>query len=212
MKAETTKQCMSLLGESVLKRAVSAFDLCDDISSIVVVIREDERQFVMRELSEIKKLVCVVVGGKTRAESARIGFLAIPEKTDFVAIHDAARCLITPEMITDVLSDAIKYGAATAATPAVDTVKIIDNEGFVEYTPKRALVMMASTPQIFSVEIYKKALSCAEKIDDTVTDDNMLVEMAGYKVFCTDVGKENIKITVPGDIQYAEHILKGREK
>ena len=115
-------------------------------------------------------------------------------------------------MIGMVLSDAIKHGAATAASRATDTVKIIDANGFVNNTPTRDLVMLASTPQLFSTEIYREALFRAKTLPPTITDDNMLVENAGYKIFCTDIGKENIKITVPGDIQYAEYILKGREE
>ena len=212
MNINTTKQQLFIADKTVLRRSLEAFDSCPDIKSITLVIKDGEEVFAKEQSEGITKLYRIVTGGKTRAESARLGFYAIPESADFVAIHDAARCLVTPTDISKVISDAITHGAATAATGASDTVKIVSPDGFVTDTPDRSRVMLAATPQIFKTDIYKSALAASDADDVTVTDDNMLVERAGFKVYCTDTGKENIKITHTGDVEYAELILRRREK
>lgn len=209
MGAPVTKQKIEILGKTVLRRTLEAFEACESIGSIVIVTRADEMEFARAQASGITKLYNVTVGGNTRAESAACGFSVIPKDTDYVAIHDAARCLVTAEMISKVVLDAEMYGAATAATRVTDTVKIVDKDGFVSSTPDRNYVMLASTPQVFSTIIYNKALSGVDLSDSKITDDNMLVERIGVKVFCTDVGKRNIKITTKSDIAYANLLLKG---
>ncbi len=212
MNINTTKQQLLIDGKTVLRRSLEAFDACPQITSITVVVREGEEDFAKEQIFGLGKVEDIVVGGKTRAESARIGFSAIPKNSDFVAIHDAARCLITPEAISSVVADAVAYGAATASARVTDTVKLVDTSGFVTDTPDRDYVMLATTPQIFKTDIYSSALDKVGSTDSAVTDDNMLVERAGYKVFCTDTGRENIKITHAGDVEYAEFILRRREK
>ena len=210
MKSSLTKQRMTVLGETVLHRAARAFDECDEITDITVVVRADEVEFARAELSDLSKPVSVVVGGDTRAESAKIGFLSIADRTDFVAIHDAARCLVTPEMITRVLNTAYECGAATAAAPVFDTVKCVDGEGRIISTPARSTLRLATTPQAFSTAIYRAALEFSDDYTG-VTDDNMLVERSGAEVFCVDLGVENIKITTMQDVKLAEIILEARK-
>ena len=212
MNISTTKQQLLIAGKTVLRRSLEAFQSCSGITSITVVVREGEQDFAMQQAFGLDKVRSIVIGGKTRAESARIGFGAIPEDSDYVAIHDAARCLITPEAISSVVNDAVKHGAASASMRAIDTVKLVDNEGFVLDTPDRDRVMLATTPQIFKTDIYSTALNLTDSTDSAITDDNMLVERAGYKVFCTDTGKNNMKITHSDDVEYAEFILRSREK
>ena len=114
MRSDKTKQKIEILGKSVLRRTLEAFDKCTLVTSITLVIRKGEEDFVRGEIIGIAKPVNVVFGGATRAESARLGFAAIPSDAEFVAIHDAARCLITDNMIKSVAEEAFSYGAATA--------------------------------------------------------------------------------------------------
>ena len=209
MRATITKQRLPILGETVLHRAVRAFEECEVINSIVVVAREDEVSIVKSAVSDFKKIHSVVAGGNTRAESSFLGFEAIPEDVDFVAIHDSARCLINPADIAKVVCDAQKYGAATASCVVTDTVKRVDDDGFVSATENRDCLRLAQTPQIFKKELYSRAVSSINIRDTRITDDNMLLEMTGVKVFCTDIGSYNIKITYPDDILYTEFLLKG---
>ena len=211
MNLSVTKQQLEILGETVLFRTLEAFEKCKDVDSIIVVTRDDEIEFVKSVIADgITKVRDVVVGGAFRAVSAYNGFCAIPSDTDFVAIHDGARCLITPEQISRIISDAKEYGAATAATYLTDTIKEVDENGFTVRTHDRRFTVSVQTPQIFRVDIYKNAIENVDLNDPAITDDNMLIELLGGKVYCTDVGKENIKITYKSDIEYAEYILKGR--
>lgn len=212
MKNKTTKQKISILGESVLKRCVRVFENCPVINSIVVVCREDETEWAVEELkSSSSKIHAIISGGKSRAESARLGFLAIPNKTGFVAIHDAARCLITCDIIENVVSAAQKHGAASASTPITDTQKMVDHQGFVINTVPRDRMYAVQTPQVFDVKKYAFAMENVE-LDDSITDDNMLMEKIGERVFLVDTGRQNIKITEPSDIEQAEYIIVRREK
>lgn len=209
MNSSVTKQQLKIAGETVLFRTLSAFEKCKDIDSIVIVTRRDEIAFAEGEIANnITKASKIVIGGETRAESAFLGFSEIPDDTDYVAIHDGARCLITPDMISKILDDAKAYGAATAATYITDTVKKIDESGFAVATYDRRCTVTVQTPQIFRTDIYKRAVCDGAYLNPDVTDDNMLVEKIGEKIYCTDVGRDNIKITVPSDIEYAEYILK----
>ena len=211
MRSDTTKQRMKLEGKSVLWHTVRAFSECPDIDYIIAVCREDEIEEFDRELScDFKKLVSLTVGGKNRAESARLGFSAIPEDSAYVAIHDGARCLITPEMITSVVNSAKKYGAASAVSKVSATLKVCGEEGFILSTLPRENAYFAETPQIFEAEKYRRALASCESTTE-ITDDNMLLEAIGEKVYWVDVGSGNLKITTPEDIAYAEYIIKRRK-
>ena len=209
MGADLTKQRMDILGKSVLLHSLIAFDRCEMVRDIVIVTRADEVEFSRETALGISKPVKIVVGGSTRSESARIGFSSLEQDTDFVAIHDAARCLITPDAICEVISRAIECGAATAAAPVTDTVKRVSEKGTILSTVPRNELWAASTPQVFKTDIYASALNSG---DIDATDDNMLVENIGVEIACVDVGRENIKITRADDIKYAEYILSERQE
>lgn len=207
MLSDTTKQRMTILGESILHRSVRAFSECDSVGSIVVVCRADELDWAKSELFDISTPLIFVIGGKSRAESARLGFEAIPADSTFVAIHDAARCLVTSEIIHSVITSARINGAATAATPVIDTLKRVDSTLKIVETVSRDSLYSAQTPQVFLTSLYKKALENANTLEG-ITDDNMLIEGMWENVAVVDTGRENIKVTTPDDIKYAEHILE----
>ena len=211
MRSDKTKQKIEILGKSVLLRTLEAFDKCSIVSSITLVIRSGEEEFARGESVGIKKPLNIVLGGDTRAESARLGFLAIPDGSEYVAIHDAARCLITDNMIKSVAEAAFSCGAATASAKSFDTLKRVDADGFITATLDRSEIIRVQTPQIFSVPIYKKALESA-RIDAGITDDNMLVEGIGQRIRCVDTGSTNIKITEPSDIPLAVSILQNESE
>lgn len=205
MMAKTTKQQMKICGESVLFRAVRAFEEAEKINAIVAVCREDELDFAKEELKTFKKLTDIVVGGSDRRQSAKRGFDAC-HGADFVAIHDAARCMITPECVDEVVSAAHKHGAASAVGQVVDTVKLLNSDGAIEKTVPRDGLCFAQTPQVFSSEIYKRALDASEGI--AVTDDNMMAELINARIKAVEVGGYNFKITTWKDIEYAEFLIE----
>ena len=204
------KQFLKIDGVSVIERSVDAFSRCELVDEIVLVIRPGDDAAVNPIAKKYSKVRKLCYGGAYRAESAKNGYYCCSADSDVVAIHDAARCLITPEMITKVIEKAQKKGAATAASRLYDTVKRADSEGKIYETVNRDGLWCAATPQAFSYELYGRAL---EKCFDTgLTDDNMLVERLGVSVFCVDTGKTNIKITEKEDVALAEFILRKRKE
>lgn len=209
-----TKQHLTLCGIPVVARTLIAFEKCDRINEIIVVARKEEMGEYAHYAREygITKISAVVEGGNTRQSSVLCGFEAINDKSEFVAIHDGARCLITKENIDAVLHDAYAYGAATAATTATDSIKRADSYGFIAETVERENLWTVQTPQVFKTELYRAAAYVCRDESFTATDDNALAEHVGFRVKLTDVGRENIKITTPTDITVAEAILTSREK
>ena len=214
MGGETTKQMTLLCGIPVVVHTLLAFEKCERINEIIVVAKEDELPLYdgFKHTYGLSKLASVVKGGSTRQESSLMGFDATSPKADYVAIHDAARCLITSEEIVKTLDGAIKYGAASASVGVVDTVKIVDEHGFAYKTEDRNHVRLAQTPQIFSRNLYCAAAYTAKEEGFDATDDNMLVERIGRKIKMIDCSKDNIKITRPEDLKKAERILCERQK
>lgn len=206
-----SKQFMEIGGVPVLARTLLAFEKAPLIKEIVVVAKEDSLREV-RDLAHtygITKLTAVVAGGDTRALSVKNGMAALSPKAKFVAIHDGARCLVTPPMIEDVCRAAYTYKAATAAAPVTDTVKLATKDGFIKETLNRNTVFLATTPQVFSVNLYQGALATVTDFE-SLTDDNQLIERLPHPVKIVDCGKTNLKITTPEDIGLAEAVLRER--
>lgn len=208
MQADKPKQFLKILGKTVLERTISAFDKSDKIDEIVVVVREDDLALAERiaQMMTLSKKISFTISGRCRAESAKNGFMACIEGCDYVAIHDAARCLITPEMIDNVVEKAHKFGASTAVCGVSDTIKTVDECGRIKSTIPRDTVFRAQTPQVFAKEIYIRALEGCKNLS-SITDDNMLVEDIGESIYTVDVGETNIKITTSDDLDIARNIL-----
>ena len=211
MCTDKTKQFINIFGKTVLERSILAFEKSTLTDEIVVVVKADELDAARAAIDAMKLLkpTSVVTGGACRAESAKNGFFAVGEAVDTVAVHDAARCLITPEMIDKVVEMAHKTGAATAACGVFDTVKLVDENGKITSTVPRQSVYRAQTPQVFSRALYKRALDACNDLS-VITDDNMLVENIGTDIYAVDLGQNNIKITTKEDLTLARNILTER--
>jgi 2-C-methyl-D-erythritol 4-phosphate cytidylyltransferase len=147
--------------------------------------------------------VVMVDGGATRAESVSNALVAVD--TELVAIHDAARPLLTPDLLDDLIAELVANpdadGVITAA-PVTDTVKKVDGERITE-TLDRSQLWAAQTPQVFRTEALRSALKSA----NSVTDEAMLIEAAGGTVLIHDSGLPNLKVTTPIDLSVAELLL-----
>ena len=209
MNLNKTKQRLLICGKSVLRHSLEAYESASSVDSIIIVCRADEIEFAEQESKSLTKVKNIIIGGKTRAESAKLGFYSIFNDVDFVAFHDAARCLITPEMIDRVIGKAHESLAATAALAVSDTVKIVDSDGKITATIPRETVFRAQTPQVFEKTLYARALECCDALDK-ITDDNMLVERIGTDIYAVDLGPTNIKITAKEDLTLAKNILTER--
>ena len=201
-----------VLGLPVIVRKILAFECCDDIHEIVLVVRKEDlkRYEALVKNCEFQKISAIVVGGDTRQESALKGFDAISQKSSLVAIPDGARCLITPEQISKVIEEAGIYNAATAASKVTDTVKMATKDGFISKTIDREYVWNVQTPQVFEVKLYATSAYYSKEQGFLATDDCMLVEAYGKKVKFVDGDYENIKITTPEDIELALNYIKKR--
>ena len=210
MSADKTKQMLEIDGKSILKHTLLAFEAAKSISEIVVVCRDGEQNFVNNELQSIGKCSKIVTGGKCRAESASNGFYQISDDIEYIMIHDAARCLITPYEIDLVAKAVYEYKAATASVAVSDTLKRCNGKRITETVPRKDL-RAVQTPQAFERDLYSRALACAPIIDETITDDNMLLENMGISPYCVETLPSNIKITTSYDLEFAEFILLKRK-
>ena len=210
--ATETKQMVQICDLPVFIRTALVFEQSPKINEIVIVVKADEYDTVKKlcEEHQITKLRSVVVGGATRQESSLIGVESTSGKAKFVAIHDAARCLITSEMIDNVLNAAYSYRCAAAASRCVDTMKVTDADGFISKTVDRNTMWRVFTPQVFEKSLYIAAAYMAKQDGAEVTDDCSLIERLNGRVKLVEVGSENIKLTHPSDRDFAEFILNKR--
>ena len=208
-----SKQMAKVNGIPVIVRTINAFENADSVGEIILVVRKEDSERYKELVIEHRfgKVKGIVIGGETRQISALNGFKHISPKSNYVAIHDGARCLVTAEIIERVVDEARLHRAATAASRVTDTVKLADNDGFICKTLDREYVWNVQTPQVFEAKLYTVSAYTAKEKGIEATDDCMLAEAAGFKVKLVDTGKENIKITHKSDISLAEQILNSRE-
>lgn len=208
-----TKQNIPLLGVPAVARAALAFEKCSSIDEIILVGKKDELETLRGYVKDfgISKVTHVVEGGTYRAESSFKGVSRVDPRCEFVAIHDGARCLVTSDIIERCVTDAVRFGAAAAAEKVTDTVKKADSDGFIEATVDREYVWLVKTPQVFSVDIYRKSAEAAVSLGAEITDDCMMAERLGFRIKLTDCGKNNIKLTTKDDLGLAEYILSERQ-
>ena len=208
----SSKQMASVLGKAVVSRTIDAFEEAPSIKEIVLVVKKEEADDYNKLIYECayKKISCIVVGGDTRQISAMRGFKHISEKSKLVAIHDGARCLVTPDIIEAVIAEARLSGAASAASKVTDTVKMADDGNNIVRTVSRENMWTVQTPQVFENQLYRSCVENAAQKGITATDDCMLVEAYGQRVKLVETGRENIKITYKEDILLAEALIKAR--
>ena len=203
------KLLATLGGMTVLERAALAFEQNDRISELVVVTRADRLEEVSRLLNDrgMGKLTMVVAGGETRADSVRAGLEQISKKASLVAIHDAARPLVSQRIINEAVAMAIKTRASAPAIPVKDTIKVAKSGAVVD-TPDRKTLFAVQTPQVFDADLLRAAHKKAEKSGKELTDDCLAAEQLGLKVFLTQGEEKNLKITTPLDLRLAALILE----
>jgi 2-C-methyl-D-erythritol 4-phosphate cytidylyltransferase len=210
---EKTKQLTEINGIPVIVHSILKFQKSDVIDEIIVVAAKDEVEFYNGYIEKyaLTKVTKVIEGGESRAESAKKGFKAVDKKSKYVAIHDGARCTITPKQIENVVREAYRSGAAIAATRSTDTVKRADKDGFVAKTIDRRYIWRAQTPQVFLKKMYEVSLAKAGDKYIYATDDASLAEASGFKVKLVECGDCNIKITFAEDFARVKHILDMQE-
>lgn len=197
-----------ICGVPMLLRTVKALAMSEKIDEIIVVTRPDLIEPVTELCRSEAKFSKAVCGGSSRAESV---FLGISEaSTDMVAIHDGARPFVTADIIDRTVESAQENGAAAPAIAVKDTVKVAENSVILS-TPDRARLFAVQTPQVFYTQQIKAALVEAMEKNIPLTDDCSAMEAMGKQVILTEGSDENIKITTPIDLAFAEVIAKRRD-
>ena len=210
---EVNKLMAPLLdGVPVLAWTLRALNEAELVDEIVVAVREEDLLSTgdLCKIYGISKPVKIVRGGDTRLDSVYLASLECREDTAFLAVHDGARPLATPELIDRTIALARRTNAAAPAVPVKDTVKLV-RDGVVVSTPPREDLRAVQTPQVFEASLLRAALQAARDAGGAVTDDCAAVERLGKEVHLTEGDYENIKITTPEDLLLAAEILRRRE-
>lgn len=210
MGASISKQFIDLKGKPIIYYTIKKFQENKSIDNIIVVLPPDEISYFKEEIL-IKyslKIDKIVVGGTERQDSVYNALKSISDtKTDIVLIHDGARPFISDRIINDGIRYAREYGAAAPGVMPKDTIKVKNKSNFSISTPNRENLVAIQTPQVFK---YKEILECHENVKankEIVTDDTMVAEKYGYKVYLYDGEYTNIKVTTPEDLILGEKLI-----
>ncbi|MGI6071599.1 MAG: 2-C-methyl-D-erythritol 4-phosphate cytidylyltransferase [Lachnospiraceae bacterium] len=225
--ADIPKQYIEAGGRPVLSYCLESFDR-SDVNDMIVVAAGKDIDFVQKDIVEkygFSKVRAVIPGGAERYESVLNGIRAARAQCgavadDIVLIHDGARPFVTTYGINRLIEETRVYGAVVAAALAKDTIKISDEDGFVEATTDRTRTWAVQTPQCFVYELIEKAY---EKIVGTaigiqtgfenLTDDAMVFERVwpNHKIKLLNIGEDNTKITTPRDVEFMRWMFSERK-
>lgn len=189
----------------LLAYALRAFQSCTRINRIVLVAAPDavERAQALVRDEGLDSVCAVVPGGARRQDSVRAGLEAL-SPCDWVAVHDGARPLVTPELIERGIEAARETGASCCALPASDTVKEAGEDGLAIRTIDRARVWLAQTPQTFR---YDLLLDAHRRCESDATDDASMVEALGVRVRLYEGSRRNMKVTTQEDLVVVRALL-----
>ncbi len=216
MGAKKPKQFLTAGGKPIIVHTLSVFEECAQIDGIVVVCVPDWCEYCRKLLEKygFTKVISVVPGGETRAESSAAGvaeveaFLEVrgvtgeKRKKHTVLIHDAARPFITGKIVRDNIKAAKKEGACETVIPVTDTI-VAGTDGFADKIVPRQGLFRAQTPQSFRLDVISDAFAKYDpERDGQVTDDAEIVLRAGGKVVFVEGSVKNVKITSPEDLDF----------
>ena len=208
MGAAVDKAFLSLVDKPVVAWSLLAFERCADIDSIVLVVRKEQllASRAVAKMFGISKLSAIVPGGSRRQESVAAGLAACDLATRYVVIHDGARPMVTPALVSEILKNAKRFPAVTVGRPVTDTIKRCEKGTAVSETVARDKLWMVQTPQAFQMKELAAAHKALGKRE--ATDDCMAVELNGGAVRIVPWQGPNIKITTAEDLQTAAALLK----
>lgn len=201
------KMFAQLAGRTPLEYSLRACKKAGCFENAVIVCQESEMQKARRIAGRLFPHAIYAVGGVTRQESAYAGLRALPADADIVAIHDGARCFITPELIVRCVQSCEIYGSGVAGRRCTDTVKTIDAADYFVHTLNRDEIILVETPQVFRRAEIAEAYEAAFRDGFTGTDDAGLMERIGKPVRLVESREENFKLTIPHDFIRGERQL-----
>lgn len=207
------KPFVNLKGRPIWVRTAEHFLNRDDVCQTILVLAPDDiegfREQFRANLAFMN--IAVVAGGATRADSVRQGLAAVIEEADHVAVHDAARPILTTEWIDAVFAAGVKYRAAIPGLKVSSTVKQVAANGTIESTLDRSRMVLAQTPQVFERKLLEKAYSVCRN-PAAMTDDASVVEEFGQAVHVVPGWAMNLKITTSEDFKLAELYVNSAQK
>jgi len=209
MNSDVHKPLLTLVDRPVLAHTLDVFEACDRIDDIIVVVSVDMIGTCRTDVVDAygyEKVTALLPGGESRQESVYNGLLASDEECDIVVIHDGARPLVTPEVIEQSIELCVDSNAVIAAVPPKETIKR-GEDGFVVSTLDRSKLWSVQTPQTFRRDLIMKAYEQARETNFIGTDDASLVERLGEPIQILMGSYDNIKITTPEDLLFAERLL-----
>jgi 2-C-methyl-D-erythritol 4-phosphate cytidylyltransferase len=205
MGGEVPKQYLPIAGIPVLMHTLSVFFKTDPEIHLVLVIPKGDFEF-WDNLCQIHQFQIkheLVAGGDTRFQSVRNGLNSLPEEVELVAIHDGVRPFVSPQVIQNSYVESSKTGSAIAVIACKDSIRKINAEGESTFQ-ERQYFRLVQTPQTFRLDKLKKAFDVPEI--PQFTDDATVYEHQGWQVSLIEGNLENIKITTPDDLDFAEFI------
>ncbi len=208
--AKGHKSFVKLAGEPMLVWSLRALDLTREINQIVLVVHPDDLAAARRLVAakRFRKVSRIVAGGDTRMQSVACGLAALAPEMEWVLVHDAARPLVTGDLIRAVVRGGIRFGAAIAAVPVIPTIKEVD-KGAVVATLDRTRLWEVQTPQVFRRDLLEEAHLSGRADGIEATDDSMLVERLSRRRVRIVMGSHrNLKVTTPEDLAIAEALIK----
>jgi 2-C-methyl-D-erythritol 4-phosphate cytidylyltransferase len=215
MKEALRKQYLSLAGRPILSHTLLVFDRCRGINEIFLVVPGEDLDFCYKHILlplTLQKKINLIPGGPERQDSVYNGLLAITDKKSIVVIHDGVRPFVQPGHITACINGARHYGACVMGIPVYDTLKRVNDSGWIDKTIKRDTIWLVQTPQAFQYERIVLAHERARKDGYFGTDDALLVERLGKNVKMIQGSRYNIKITTREDLVLAKAILETEAK
>jgi len=201
------KPFLELDGSPILLHALRPFLADERVVAVSVALAAEDASDPPPWLLDVDDRVSVVPGGDSRGASVGLAMAALPSDVTVIAVHDAARPLVTEETVRECIDIAASGVGAVAGCPTVDTMKTVDAEARIVSTADRSTLWHAHTPQVFPAEMLRVAY---ESRGSGATDDAALVERAGGSVRMVDGGSHNLKVTRPEDVWLAEAILRAR--
>jgi 2-C-methyl-D-erythritol 4-phosphate cytidylyltransferase len=204
----------TIAGRPVIAHTIHAFERAGCVDEIIMVAREDRLAEIKKIVRDetLKKVRSIITGGKHRQDSVRAGLDHLEATARYVAIHDAARPLITAEQIERVFEQCRIHAAASLAEPISDTLKYADSEFFVTSPVDRHQLYAMQTPQIFERRLIEDGYRAVYAENASVTDEVSAVERLGRKVVLVPNTDLNFKITYPRDLALAEFVIHERTR
>jgi 2-C-methyl-D-erythritol 4-phosphate cytidylyltransferase len=201
-------------GRAVWLRSIEPFVNRDDVAQTIVVIDAADRElFELRFRASVAFMnIKVIDGGTERSDSVAKALEVVDPACEFVAVHDAARPCLTPDLVEAVFAAAKEHGAALPGLPVSDTLKRVGADHVATETVSRTGLYAVQTPQVFRRELLLRAYANRARIGKDVTDDAQLVEAIGHPCFVVDGSRWNIKITTRDDLRLASAILEAMPK